>query len=108
MLRNVVECLVKQKMQINSILDNPVQNIEINGDKLRIIKSFEKFCMSGRKRSPLQIQISTFSNFVLNPKLLLGLVSGLYMFCIVFTFFLSLYYEIYVENKLDKNHEKKS
>ena len=85
MLRNVVECLVRQKMDINSIKDNFEQNnIELNYEKSRIIKSFEKFCTSDRKSSPISIHLNTFSNFLLNPKLLLGLVSGLYMFCIVF------------------------
>ena len=110
MLKNVIETLQNTNINLKNdfIQDSkqkPVNDSKVvNEENLKILKKFHKICTTGRKR---QINRRRFNirylNIIFNAKFLLGLVSGIYMFCIVFTFFLSLYYEITKENGFEKS-----
>ncbi len=101
MLKNAVETLRSTNLGLTNdfirdsrqkLVDDLIAKREEN---MKILMKFHKICAKGRKS---QINRRRFNirylNLIFNAKFLLGLISGIYMFCIVFTFFLSLYYEM--------------
>jgi hypothetical protein len=101
MLKHTVECLLNQNLKNKSIhKDIPINmlakkrlNIQkkLNEKNLKIIKKFERLCGHDSRKNYLNFSQNRFDRrtlyFFFNPKFLLGFVSGLYMFAIVFTFF---------------------
>ena len=97
MLKNAVECLLKTKPNDTLICKDLYQQIfkeyKFEEENLIILKKFEKICKNQNKFSLLALNKRNIFNFIFNLKFLLGLVSAMYMFCIVFTFFVGMYYE---------------
>ena len=111
MLKSIIECLYKQHRDSTQVCDSKAKtkrekNLKIRAKNLKVIQKFEDLCTipvvrtSYLRAAQNSIYASNFY-FLMNPKFLLGFVSGLYMFAIVFTFFVSLYCEIIKTNQND-------
>jgi hypothetical protein len=96
MLKNVIESL-RNNME-NEFAQGSEQKLDsnlANKERLKIIKKFKNICKNERSlRNDNHWLNMRFLNLIFNAQFLLGLVSFAYMFCIVFTFFFSLYYEV--------------
>jgi len=95
MLKNVIESLRNNMDEFAQGSEQKLDSNLANKERLKIIKKFKNICKNERSlRNDNHWLNIRFLNLIFNAKFLLGFVSFAYMFCIVFTFFFSLYYEV--------------